>query len=120
MKEARLAQDYLSDILEAMDKARTFVAGMTLESFCADEKTSYAVIRCLEIVGEATKKIPIEVRRECTDVPWSLLAGMRDKLIHDYFGVSLEIVWKTVEEDIPAVRAKLEVVLSNIQLKESL
>jgi uncharacterized protein with HEPN domain len=93
MKEPQLVQDYLQDILEAMDKAEEFV-------------------------GEAAKKIPAAIRRRFVDIPWKSLAGMRDKLIHDYVGVSLEAVWRTVKEDIPLVRPALVDMLEKMEAEE--
>lgn len=118
MKQPRFVQDYLRDILEAMDKAEEFTNGFDLVTFTEDDKTSFAVIRCLEIIGEAARKIPVDIRRRFIDIPWQSLAGMRDKLIHDYAGVSLEVVWRTVKEDIPAVRPMLIAVLEKMQAEE--
>ena len=119
MKEPRFVQDYVQDILDSMTKAEEFINGMDLAAFTQDDKTIYAVIRCLEIIGEAARKIPPNVRRRFADIPWQSLAGMRDKLIHDYSGVSLEIVWRTVTEDIPAVRPMLIAVLEMIVAEEA-
>jgi uncharacterized protein with HEPN domain len=118
MKEPRFVQDYLRDILEAMDKAEEFINGFDLPTFNEDDKTSFAVIRCLEIIGEAARKIPIDLQRRFADIPWQSLAGMRDKLIHDYAGVSLEVVRRTVKEDIPAVRPLLIGVLEKMHAEE--
>jgi uncharacterized protein with HEPN domain len=76
---------YLRDILDACNKAQQFVAGMSFEQFADDDKTTFAVIRALEIVGEAAKKVAPEVRANYPKVPWREMAGIRDKLIHDYF-----------------------------------
>jgi uncharacterized protein with HEPN domain len=118
MKEPHLVQDYLRDILEAMDKAEEFVGTLDLRAFSKDDKTAFAVIRCLEIVGEAAKKTPAAIRRRFVDIPWKSLAGMRDKLIHDYVGVSLEVVWRTVKEDIPLVRPALVDMLEKMKAEE--
>jgi len=73
---------------------------MNYEDFEADRKTINAVIRSLEIICEAAKKIPTEVRVRYPQIPWNEIAGMRDKLIHEYFGVDLEIVWETIQSDL--------------------
>ena len=114
MTRAGLLQDYLRDILDAMDKAQSFVSGMSFQEFCRDDRTVFAVIRALEIIGEAAKKVPAPCRRRYAAIPWKSLAGMRDKLIHDYVGVSLEVVWRTVCDDIPAVKPKLHLMLEEI------
>jgi len=119
MKTPRLVQDYLQDIVEAMTKAEIFVDGLDLHAFRKDEKTLFAVIRALEIVGEAAKKVPLPLRRRFASIPWKNLAGMRDKLIHDYVGVSAEVVWRTVREDIPAVRPAIADMLLEIRSEES-
>lgn len=93
--------DYLHDMLEATEKVAKFVLGMTQEQFVADEKTQFAVVRGLEVLGEAAKKIPQTFREEHAEIPWREVAGMRDKLVHDYFGVNVEVVWKTAVEDVP-------------------
>jgi uncharacterized protein with HEPN domain len=87
-----------------MERAEKFVADMNFRDFLADEKTSYAVIRCIEIVGEAAKQIPEPVRQKYPEIPWKDMAGMRDKVIHFYFGVNLERVWLVVKEDVPQLK----------------
>ena len=97
----RLPSEYLDDIILAAEKAITFLGPMTLDDFKSDDKTAFAVFRALEIVGEATKRIPDTVRGAYPKVPWRAMAGIRDKLIHDYVTVDHEVVWKTVVEDLP-------------------
>ena len=100
--------DYIEDILEAMSNVVEFTKGMSYEEFVKDTKTVYAVIRALEIVGEAAKNIPEDARKKYPDIPWRSMVGMRDKLIHAYFGVKLERVWEVVKRDIPNIKPKFE------------
>ena len=101
-------RDYLNDIVDAMAKALKFVEEMSYEDFVNDDKTVFAVVRALEIIGEAVKNIPEDLRTKHSNIPWKDLAGMRDKLIHGYFGVDLRRVWKTVKEVIPAMKPLFE------------
>lgn len=107
--------DHLEDILEAVEKARRFTEGMTYEAFAEDEKTTFAVIRALEIIGEATKRISDALRQRYPSVPWRSMAGMRDKLIHDYVNVDLRIVWKTVQEEVPEVHRDVQRILRSLK-----
>lgn len=106
---------YLKDILQAFANASQFLEGLSYEEFIADRKTISAVIRELEIVGEATKQIPISIRKKYPKIPWSDMAGMRDKLIHFYFGVDLEIVWETVKVRIPELEPLIKDVLTDLE-----
>ena len=98
---------YLRDIIDAVEKIEKFTEGMDSERFYADDKTAYAVIRALEIIGEATKKVPQNIKGSYPQVAWREMAGIRDKLIHDYFGVNLEVIWKTVQEDLPTLKPRI-------------
>jgi uncharacterized protein with HEPN domain len=93
--------DYLNDIVEAIEKIRLFTKDFSYARFSKDEKTQMAVVRCLEIIGEAVKNIPLSVRQKHPKVPWKDMAGMRDKLIHEYFGVNLTVVWQTITVELP-------------------
>jgi len=96
--------DYIEDIINAMEKAMRFVEGMSYDEFTEDDKSIFAVIRALEIIGEAAKKIPDEIRKNYPQIPWKGMTGMRDKMSHEYFGVNLKIVWETVKERIPEAK----------------
>ncbi len=114
MRPERTYIDYLVDILDANVQAQNFISGMEYDDFAADAKTVFAVIRALEIVGEASKRIPTNIREAHPDIPWRSMAGMRDKLIHDYFGVNLEVIWKTVTEELPIIEPKLRQIVDEM------
>ena len=107
--------DYLEDIVDAMDKAIEFVAEMSYDEFIQDDKTVFAVIRALEVIGEAVKNISQEYKRKYPEIPWKDMAGMRDKLIQEYHGVILHVVWGTVKEEIPPLQPVFEQLLRETQ-----
>jgi len=92
---------YLEDILAAADRIASYTTGHTYESFAADEKTADAVVRNLEIIGEAAKRVPTDVRQKAPDIEWAKIGGLRDVLIHAYFNIDLEIVWDVVQNKLP-------------------
>ena len=97
----------ISDILVAIDKIERYTDGMDFNSWVADEKTVDAVIRNIEIIGEASSHLPDEVLQQYDDISWPLMKGIRNILAHEYFGVDLEIIWKTVTEDLPTLKKRL-------------
>ncbi len=107
--------DYVEDIVDAMEKADILLEGVTFEQFEADFRINFAVVRALEIVGEATKRLPITLRDQYPNIPWKEMAGMRDRIIHGYDNVNFQIVWDTVKQRIPAVKPQLQQILTDYE-----
>ena len=105
---------YLTDILECLDAIESFVEGMSFEDFKQDDKTSSAVIRKFEIIGEATKQVPESIKQKYSAIPWKEMAGMRDKLIHFYFGVNYELLWQTTKNRIPQIKPVIRQILQDL------
>jgi uncharacterized protein with HEPN domain len=103
---------YLLHILDAIDHIENYTHGFDVEAFRRQPLVQDGVIRQLEIIGEATKNISCYVREENDQIPWQDIAGMRDKLIHAYFGVDIDTVWLTVQEDIPVLKAEIQKILT--------
>ena len=111
MRDYRL---YLKDILDAMERIEEFVEDMSFEKFKEDDKTSSAVVKKFEIIGEASKNVPEGIKQKYTQVPWKEMAGMRDKLIHIYFGVNYRLVWTAIKERIPQLKPLIKKILDEI------
>jgi uncharacterized protein with HEPN domain len=105
---------YLKDILEAMEAIEKFVEGIEFDSFQRNDMISSAVIRKFEIIGEATKNIPETIRNKYPEIPWKEMAGMRDRLIHLYFGIKYDLVWHTIKDVIPQVKSLIRKVTEDI------
>jgi len=107
----RTDRDFLSDVREAIRRIAAYTAGMTYEVFLTDTRTQDVIIRNLEIIGEATKKLSEGLRAKYPDVPWKSMAAARDRLTHHYFGVNLDIVWQIVTAELPKVASRLEKII---------
>jgi len=99
---------YADDIIEYGRHVQQFTEGVTFESFVSDDKTQLAVLRCLEIIGEAVKQMPPAELAQHPDVPWRRVARFRDRVAHGYFGIKLEIVWEIIHDHLPHLLAAVE------------
>ena len=104
----------IEDMLESIGRIEEFVQGMDLDSFLTDRKTSDAVVRNLEIIGEAARNVPDEVTSLHPKVPWKRAREMRNVLAHAYFGVDLPTVWGTIQEDLPPLKEQLTSILKGL------
>ncbi len=111
----KIYTDFIKDIIDSIDDIERFIGNMSFDEFLQDRKTINAVIRSLEIIGEASKKIPPEIRDKNTSVPWKRMTGMRDKLIHEYFGVDMEIVWMVIKEELPPLKSMIMNILKDLE-----
>lgn len=108
-------RDYLQDILDSIKDIEDFTRNVDFEDFARDRKTINAVIRSIEVIGEAAKHIPKSIRDKYPSIPWRKMAGMRDKLIHEYFGVDIKIIlWKTIKKDIPPLKPLIQNILESL------
>ena len=106
---------YLADIIEAMAKIQRYTDGLTFESFAANEMVVDAVNRNLEIIGEAARSIPESIRNSNSQIPWQRMIGLRNIVIHEYFGIDLNIVWEIVRVNIPETRPLMEAMLKAME-----
>jgi uncharacterized protein with HEPN domain len=113
-RDKRDLTHFLQDILEAIDDIEGFIKEMEFNEFSGDKKTIYAVMKALEIIGEATKNLPDTLKNEYPDVPWKFMAGIRDKVVHGYFVVDLPIIWSTAKKDVPSLKSSIEEILEEI------
>jgi uncharacterized protein with HEPN domain len=105
---------YLKHIIDAISDIEKFAEGMTKEGFYESKEKQYAILRALEIIGEATKSLSSGLKAEHREVRWKDIAGMRDKLIHEYFGVDLELVWETIKRDLPKLKKQVYEILGSL------
>lgn len=98
---------FIADILESIDLIENYVEGMSFEDFHSDRKTIDAVVRNLEIIGEASRNIPEDVRSEYPDIDWKGIIGLRNRIAHEYFGVDISIIWFIIKQELPLLKQKI-------------
>ncbi len=97
----------LEDIFICLEKIQLYISGLSYDDLASDQKTQDAIIRNIEILGEASKKLSVNVKQKYNEIPWKMIAGTRDRLIHDYFGVNIDIVWEIATIDVPELKEKI-------------
>ena len=107
---------YLDDLILSMSKIAEYIADHSLSSFCEDHKTIDAVVRNFEVIGEAAKKLPDEIKNKYPDVPWAEMYLLRNKVIHEYFGIDYEIIWDVASNYLPENKLRIEEIRS-LELK---
>ena len=110
---------FVKDIFDALESIENFVADMDIEELAGDDKTSSAVIRKFEIIGEATKHVPDSIKERYPEVPWKRMAGMRDRLIHAYFGIDYLLVRDAIRFELPKLKPKLREILEDMKKEEN-
>ena len=102
---------YLEDVLSSIKKVRSYIKNLSFSEFTGDEKTMDAVIRNFEIIGEASKNIPVEIKKKYSNVPWEEMYRLRNKAMHEYFGIDYEIIWQIIKKNLPQNELEIEKII---------
>lgn len=98
----------ITDIRDSLDKIARYLHGLNLNDFLGDEKTIDAVVRNLEIIGEAVRQLPLSFKNEHADTPWNEMAGLRNRIVHDYAGIDVELIWEICNKDLPLLKVNIQ------------
>ena len=107
--------DLIQDISESIERIVSYTHNMDYDHFKRDSKTQDAVLRNIEILGEAVKSLSEKIKSQNSQIPWKNIAGTRDKLIHDYFGVNIDVVWNIVKHDIPDLHSSIKIIINSLK-----
>jgi uncharacterized protein with HEPN domain len=110
---SRPLSEFLQDILESIADIEAFTVGVDFEEFQGNREKVLAVVKSIEILGEAVKKIPDDIRSQYPEIPWRAISGMRDVLVHEYWGVDINVIWATVQEGLPPLKAVIVEIVSH-------
>ena len=114
----RTHADYIGDIQNCVQEVENFMSGLTKDKFVEDRKTVLAITKLIEMIGEASKSIPEDIKEEYSDIPWRQMAGMRDKLTHKYYGIDLQILWDTAVNKIPLIKIPIQKMAANLDQRK--
>jgi len=106
---------FVNDILECIEKIEKYISNLSYDDFVKDNKTKDAVVRNLEIIGEAANQIPLNIRKRYKDIPWVQIIGLRHRLIHGYFIVDYDIVWNIIKKELPDLKTKIKEILKDLE-----
>lgn len=113
MTQRQLAE-FLQDILDTITDIEIFTENVEFEAFQANREKVLAIVKSIEILGEAVKKVPDDIRNQYPDIPWKSIAGMRDVLVHEYWGIDVNVIWATVQEGLPPLKAAITEIATNV------
>lgn len=106
---------FLTDIFESIELIEKYTEKLSYKKFLENNETQDAVMRRIEIIGEATKNVPLKIRKEYPDIPWKQMAGMRNMLAHEYFGIVMKRIWDTTQKDLPKLKKQILKIIEKIQ-----
>jgi len=102
----------LNDICQAIDRIEQYIENLSFDAFSEDQKSVDAVVRNLEIIGEAAKRLPDELKEKYSEIEWHKVVGLRHRIVHEYFGIDIEIIWQILQKDLPALKHKIMQIMS--------